>query len=44
MIGSGHPTVHLNGTHLLTDTYTHEETADGDGTRRVFVADMGEMM
>lgn len=30
--GSGHPTVHPNGTHLLTDTYTHEPTAFGDGT------------
>ena len=30
--GSGHPTVHPDGTHLLTDTYTHEKTACGDGT------------
>ncbi len=30
--GSGHPTVHPNGKHLLTDTYTHEPTAYGDGT------------
>ncbi|MDT8389116.1 MAG: hypothetical protein RRC34_01235 [Lentisphaeria bacterium] len=30
--GSGHPTVHPNGTHLLTDTYTSEKTAFGDGT------------
>ena len=31
--GSGHPTVHPNGTHLITDTYTHEQgTSFGDGT------------
>ena len=31
-IGSGHPTVHPNGTHLITDTYTSESVAFGDGT------------
>jgi hypothetical protein len=30
--GSGHPTVHAAGRHLLTDTYTKEKTAFGDGT------------
>jgi len=30
--GSGHPTVHPDGRHLLTDTYTKEKTAFGDGT------------
>ncbi len=30
--GSGHPTVHPDGIHLLTDTYTWEKTAFGDGT------------
>jgi len=30
--GSGHPTVHRDGRHLLTDTYTNEPTAFGDGT------------
>jgi len=30
--GSGHPTVSLDGTHLLTDTYAWEKTAFGDGT------------
>ncbi len=30
--GSGHPTVHPDGIHLLTDTYTWEEAAYGDGT------------
>lgn len=30
--GSGHPTVHKDGRHLLTDTYTKEQTSFGDGT------------
>lgn len=30
--GSGHPTLHPDGRHLLTDTYTREATAFGDGT------------
>jgi hypothetical protein len=30
--GSGHPTVHTDGRHILTDTYTREKTAFGDGT------------
>jgi hypothetical protein len=30
--GSGHPTVHPDGRHLLTDTYTWEPLAYGDGT------------
>ena len=32
VVGSGHPTVHPNGRHLLTDTYTHESMVFGDGT------------
>lgn len=32
LYGSGHPTLHPDGTHLLTDTYTNEATAFGDGT------------
>jgi hypothetical protein len=31
-MGSGHPTVHASGKYLLTDTYTLEKTAFGDGT------------
>lgn len=31
-MGSGHPTVHKDGRHLLTDTYTWEDSAFGDGT------------
>jgi hypothetical protein len=30
--GSGHPTVHPDRRHLLTDTYTTEDTSFGDGT------------
>jgi hypothetical protein len=30
--GSGHPTVHPTGTHLLTDTYTRAPASFGDGT------------
>lgn len=30
--GSGHPTVHPNGRHLLTDTYAHEDLSFGDGS------------
>ena len=33
VVGSGHPTVHPNGTHLIADTYTYENgTCYGDGT------------
>ncbi|QNK55964.1 hypothetical protein [Paenibacillus sp. PAMC21692] len=32
MPGSGHPTVHPNGRHMVTDTYAWEPTAFGDGT------------
>lgn len=30
--GSGHPTVHINGKHILTDAYTFEKISFGDGT------------
>ncbi|HEY9247787.1 MAG TPA: hypothetical protein VIO38_01585, partial [Rariglobus sp.] len=32
LVGSGHPTVHPDGRHLLTDAYTNERFAFGDGT------------
>jgi hypothetical protein len=32
LIGSGHPNVHPDGRHILTDTYTREKAAFGDGT------------
>ena len=30
--GSGHPTLHADGRHILTDAYPHEPVAFGDGT------------
>jgi hypothetical protein len=30
--GSGHPTLHPDGHHILTDAYPHEAVAFGDGT------------
>jgi hypothetical protein len=39
--GSGHPTIHPKGTHLLTDTYTWEKTAFGDGTIPLRWVDLG---
>jgi hypothetical protein len=30
--GSGHPTVHPDDSHMLTDTYTTEKASFGDGT------------
>jgi hypothetical protein len=30
--GSGHPTLHPDGIHILTDAYPHEAVAYGDGT------------
>ena len=30
--GSGHPTLHPNGRHILTDVYLHEKLSIGDGT------------
>ena len=32
LMGSGHPTVHPDGRHILTDTYESESAAFGDGT------------
>ncbi|MGE9293192.1 MAG: hypothetical protein ACQKBW_06235, partial [Puniceicoccales bacterium] len=32
LAGSGHPTVHPDGHHLITDAYTYEPVAYGDGT------------
>jgi hypothetical protein len=32
ILGSGHPSIHPDGVHLITDTYTSESTAFGDGT------------
>lgn len=38
-VGSGHPTVHPNGRHILTDTYVHETLAFGDGTTPIRLVD-----
>ena len=32
VVGSGHPTVHPDGKHILTDSYTGESVAFGDGS------------
>lgn len=32
IVGSGHPTLHPNGKHILTDTYLYEPMADESGT------------
>ena len=40
--GSGHPTVHPDGRHILTDTYTFETGAFGDGTIPLRWIDMEE--
>jgi hypothetical protein len=32
VVGSGHPTLHPNGRHIVTDVYLHEPLAFGDGT------------
>ncbi|MFH1969085.1 MAG: hypothetical protein ABIJ53_02065 [Verrucomicrobiota bacterium] len=41
VVGSGHPTVHPNGKHLLTDTYTKEKMSFGDGTIPLRWVDLG---
>ncbi len=32
VMGSGHPSIHPDGRHLISDTYAHEETSYGDGS------------
>ncbi len=39
-IGSGHPIMHPNGRYLITDTYTHESLAYGDGTTPLRLIDV----
>ena len=41
VVGSGHPTVHPDGRHVLTDTYTTEGVAYGDGTIPLRWIDLG---
>lgn len=38
--GSGHPTVHPNGHHILTDAYEHEPLSPGDGTVPIRLIDI----
>ncbi|MGH8542664.1 MAG: TolB family protein [Gammaproteobacteria bacterium] len=38
--GSGHPTVHPNGRHILTDTYVQDPVAFGDGTVPIRLIDI----
>ena len=40
--GSGHPTLHVNEQHILTDTYENEPTAFGDGTVPLRFIDLKE--
>ncbi len=44
IVGSGHPTIHPNGRHILTDVYAHEPLAFADGTTpiRLVERDTGE--
>lgn len=42
LVGSGHPTLHPDGAHLLTDAYTDEPFAFGDGTVPLRWIDLGE--
>ena len=38
--GSGHPTLHPDGRHILTDAYPHEPVAFGDGTVPIRLVDV----
>ncbi len=40
--GSGHPSLHRNGRHLLTDAYVTEPVAFGDGTAPIRLIDLSE--
>lgn len=40
--GSGHPTVHPNGRHILSDAYEKEEMSFGDGTVPIRLIDLKE--
>jgi Tol biopolymer transport system component len=40
--GSGHPTMHPDGRHILTDAYPHEAMAYGDGTTPIRWIDLGD--
>ncbi len=40
--GSGHPTLHPNWRHIVTDAYTGERVAFGDGTVPIRLADLSD--
>jgi len=42
VIGSGHPSLHPNGRHVVTDTYLKEPMAFGDGTTPIRWIDVAE--
>ena len=42
VVGSGHPTLHPDGRHVLTDVYLHEPLAYGDGTTPIRWIDLEE--
>ena len=39
IVGSGHPTLHPDGRHILTDAYPHESVAYGDGSSPIRLVD-----
>ena len=42
IVGSGHPTLHPNGRHILTDAYPHEPVAYPDGSVPIRLIDIAE--
>ena len=42
VVGSGHPTLHPNNRHVVTDVYLHEPLAFGDGTTPIRWIDLQE--
>ncbi len=42
VIGSGHPSLHPDGRHVVTDTYVQESVAFGDGTTPIRWIDLAE--
>ncbi len=42
VMGSGHPTMHPNGRHILTDAYPNETLAFGDGTAPIRLVDRSQ--
>jgi Tol biopolymer transport system component len=40
VLGSGHPSLHVNGRHVVTDSYPREKVAFGDGTVPIRLIDI----